>query len=154
MIQVVFTGPIVDDETTILSKEQLQAQLLEPLSLSLVFLMIGIFILTLPHTAIVLFHEKRANYFSDNINFIMFQVSILITGGFITSCTKLFSNSEGWFFWTSVGLFAICFLVFPVVSMCKNIYVKNMATFVSINSASTYLVSLTDNLHWYFHLHS
>lgn len=132
-------------ETPTLSKEELQAQLLAPTSLSVILVMICVLVMTLPHTFIVLFHKKGANYFSDNINFAVFQVSIMITGSIMASCTKLFPNSEGWLFWANIGLFAISFIICPIVNMCKNIFIKNIATFVAINAALTYLVSLEVN---------
>ena len=138
---VVFTGPIVDDIEP-LTKEELQTQLLAPASATLILVMIGIFILTVPHSFIVFFHEKGGDYFSDSFNFGFFQASILIMGSLTGSCLKVFSNSEGWFFWVNAVVFAICFLFFPVVSIYQNIVIKNPATFVSINSGLTYLLNV------------
>ena len=135
---VVFTGPIVDDIEP-LTKEELQTQLLAPASATLILVMIGIFILTVPHTFIVIFHKKGGDYFSDSFNFGFFQASILIMGSLSGSCLKVFSNSEGWFFWVNAVVFAICFLFFPVVSIYQNIVIKNPATFVSINSGLAYI---------------
>lgn len=104
--------------------------------------MIGIFILTLPHIGVIMFHEKSGDYFSDNVNFIAFQASMLIMGSFMASCLKVFSNSKGWLFWANIGLFVVCFIVFPVVSVYQNIVIKNPATFVSINAGLTYLTNV------------
>ena len=132
----------MDDTSQSLSKEDLQAQLLAPASITVILVMMGIFILTLPHINIVIFHEKSGGYFSDNVNFIAFQVSMLIMGSFMASCLKVFSNSEGWLFWANIGLFVVCFVVFPVVSVYQNIVIKNPATFVSINAGLTYLLNV------------
>ena len=141
VVLVVFTGPIVDDIDP-LTKEELQNQLLAPASATLIIVMMVIFILTLPHTAIVMFHKKGGSYFSDSVNFIVFQASILIMGSLSGSCLKVFSNSEGWFFWVNNIVFCICFLLFPVVSVYQNIVIKNPATFASINQGFTYLLSV------------
>jgi hypothetical protein len=144
-VLVVFIGPVVD-EIEPLTKEELQAQLLAPASATIILIMIGIFILTVPHAFTVIFHEKGGDYFSDSFNFVAFQASILIMGSLSGSCMKVFSNSEGWFFWVNAIVFAVCFLVFPVVSIYQNIVIKNPATFVSINSGLTYLLNVVIGL--------
>ena len=140
-VLVVFIGPIVDNNEQ-LNREELQTQLFAPISATLILVMIGIFILTLPHTLIVIFHEKESSYFSDSVNFAVFQASILIMGSLTGSCLKVFSNSEGWFFWVNAVVFGICFLLFPVVSIYQNIAIKNPATFASINQGLTYLLNV------------
>ena len=140
-IQVVFTGPNVDSILPI-SNEDLQAQLLAPLSITIFLVIIGIFILTIPHFLIIVFHEKGGNYFSDNFNFIAFQASILTLGSLSANSLKVVSNSEGWFFWANAVIFGVCFVVFPFVGIYQNVVIKNPATFSSINAGLTYLMNV------------
>ncbi|GFH58425.1 predicted protein [Chaetoceros tenuissimus] len=67
---------------------------------------------------------------------------MITLGSLSANSLKVISNSEGWFFWVTAAVLAVCFLVFPVVSVYQNIVIKNPATFTSINAGLTYLMNV------------
>jgi hypothetical protein len=143
-VLVVANGPIISNQE--FTPVELKEMIFETKSIIFLSTCCILLLMTFPHHLIVMFSKKGADTFSDNVNFMMFQISIALLGIFNSISMKIIPNSSGWFFGLNLAIFIFISVYYPVVSLVQNVVIKNPGIFLSISSAATYLVNVLSGL--------
>lgn len=143
-ILVVANGPISSNKE--FTPAELEELFFEKQSVIFLSACMILLLVTFPHHFIVMFSKKGADAFSDNVNFIMFQISLNLLALFNTITLKVVPNSKGWFFGLNLAIFIFISVYYPVASLVQNVVIKNPGVFLSISSAVTYLVNVASGL--------
>lgn len=143
-VLVVANGPIISNKE--FTPAELEELFFEKQSIIFLSACMILLLVTFPHHFIVMFTKKGADTFSDNVNFIMFQISLNLLALFNTITMKVIPSSTGLFFGLNLAFFIFIFFYYPVVSLVQNVVIKNPGVFLSISSAVTYLVNVASGL--------